>query len=164
MVRLIGSAQSGELLGICEPVEVSAVNHASAYLSSQTIHILCGRVGYDVGTPLEWATVDWCCKGVVDNQGHTVLVCYLGKLLDVEYSAARVCDSLSEQSLGVRTESCLNFLLACLGRYEGAVDTKFLQCYTEEVVGTAVDLVRCYEVVAALADVEDCVEVGCLTR
>ena len=68
-----------------------------------------------VCTKFKWTAVYWSGKCIVNNQGYAVLVSYLGKLLDIEYSASWVRDGLAKQSFSVRTECCLNLLLAGLG-------------------------------------------------
>ena len=163
VIRLIWRAEPGELLCVSHPVEIAAVYHAAAYLSSHTVHILRGRVGDNVGTPLKRAAVHRCCEGVVHDEGHTVLMGDLGKALNVEDGATRIRNGLSEQGFGVRTEGCLNLLVRCFLRDKCAVDTEFLECYTKEVVGATIDFIRGDEMVASLADVEDGVEVGCLS-
>ncbi len=65
--------------------------------------------------------------------------------------------------LGVRAESLLDFLLAVVRVDEGALDAELLQGNTEEVEGSAVNLVGGNDVVASLADVEYGIEVGSLT-
>ena len=112
MVRLVGSAEAWELLGMSQPGEVAAIHHATAYLCGKSVHILGGRVGDNVGSPLEWTAVYWRSKGVIDNQGYTIFVSYPCKLLYVEHGTTRICDGLAEQGLCVRTESLLDILLA----------------------------------------------------
>ena len=164
MVRLVGGAESGELLGMAKPVEVAAVDDDAAHLCGHTVHILCGGVGDDVGAPLEGTAVDGGGEGVVDNQGHAVLVGDACELLNVEHGAAGVGDGLAEERLCVWAEGCLNLLLGSGGRHEGALDAELLHRHAEEVVGAAVNLVRGDEVVASLTDVEQGVEVGSLAR
>ena len=163
MVALIRCAEAREFFGIRHPVEVAAIHYYAAYLRCSTVHILGGRVGNDVGTPLEWAAVDRCGEGIVHDERHAVLVSNAGELLDVEHGTARVADGFAEHHLGVRAESLLDFLLAGVRVYEGALDAELLQGNAEEVEGAAVDFVRGNDVVASLADVEYGIEVGSLT-
>ena len=114
VIRLIGGAETGELLGIGHPVEVTAIHHDTTHLSGQSVHILRGRVGHDVGAPFEGTAVDWCGEGVVHDEGHPVLMGDLGKALDVEHGATRIRDSLTKHRLRVRTESCLYLLVGGL--------------------------------------------------
>ena len=90
-------------------------------------------------------------------------VCYTCKTLDVEHIAARVGDSLSEESLGVGTESAVDFLIRSFLTDEGAVNTEFLECDTEEVIGATIDFVGNNNVITCLTDIEYCIEIGCLT-
>ena len=85
------------------------------------------------------------------------------KLLDIEHGTAWITDGFTKNHLGIWTECLLDFLLAVVRIYEGALDAEFLQGYTEEIEGAAVNLVRGNDVVACLADVEHSVEVGSLT-
>jgi hypothetical protein len=87
-------------------------------------------------------------------------MCYACEFFDVEDAAARVADGLAEDEFGIGPEGFLDFLLAVLLVYKGAVDAEFFQCDAEQVIGAAVDFVRCDDVVACVADVEDCVEIG----
>ena len=111
MITLVGCAESGELLGIGHPVEVTAVHHDTAYLRGQSVHVLCGGVGHDVGTPFEGTAVDRCGEGVVHDEGHPVLMGDLRKALDVEHGTAGIRDGLAEDGLRVGTEGSLNLLV-----------------------------------------------------
>ena len=88
-----------------------------------TVHILGGRVGDNVSAPLKGTTVDRSGEGVVDNQGHTVLMRNACKFLDVENLTTRIGNGFAKQSLGVRTESSRDFLFRGFLRYEGTLDT-----------------------------------------
>ena len=178
MVGLVRSAEAGEFLfarrstvgsggtymraGV--PVEVAAVYDAATDLRGMSIHILRSRVGYDIGAPLKGTAVDGCGEGVVDNEGHTMLVSYASKLLDVQNLTARVGDGLSKQRLRIWTEGGRDFLLAGLLRNEGALNAQLFQSHSEKVVCATIDFVRGDEMIASFADVEDGVEVGGLTR
>ena len=163
MVALIRCAETRELIGIRHPVEVAAIHYNATYLRGCTIHIFSGRVSNDVGSPFEWTTVDRGSEGVVYNERYAVLVSNSCKLLNIEHGTAWIADGFTKNYLGIWTESLLDFLLAIVRVYEGALDTEFLQGYTEEIEGATVNLVRGDDVVACLADVEHSVEVGSLT-
>ena len=120
-------------------------------------------MGNDVGTPFEWAAVDRRSEGVVNDERHPILVSNACKLLDVEYSAARVADGFAENNLGVRAESLLDFFFAIVRIHESTLDAEFLQGYAEEIEGTTINLIRCNDMVARFADVEHSIEVGSLT-
>ena len=159
MVRVVRSGQSGELVAMGIPVEVAAVNNTAANLCGMSVHILCGRVSDNVGTPLKGTAVDGSGEGVIDNKGYAVLVGNAGKLLDIQYLTARIGDGFTKQGLGVGTECLVDFLLAGLLRNERAVDAQFLQRDTKEVVSATIDLIGGDKVVASLTDVEQGIEV-----
>ena len=163
MIALIRSGQAGELVSMGIPVEVAAIYYTTAYLSGVTVHILGGTVGNNVATPLKGTAVDRCSKGIVHNQGHTVLVSHLGKALYIEYVTARVADGLAEEALGIGTELLLDALIVPIGIDEGALYAQLLHRYAKEVVRTAIDAIAGDKVIASLADIEDSIEVGSLT-
>ena len=128
-----------------------------------SVHIFGCAVSDDVGSPLKWAAVDGCSKRIVNNEGHAVGMCNIGKTLNVKHIAAGVRNSLSEKALGVGAEGRFYLLVAGIGVDEGTLYAHLGQCYSEEVVGASVDGVGRHDMVAGLADIEDGKEVGCLT-
>ena len=163
MIALIGRAEAREFLGMCQPIKITAVNDASAYLGSHAVHVFRGAVRHDVGTPLEGTAVDGCGKGIVDDEGHTVLVGNLGKALNVEDGTARIRNRLAKHGLRIGTEGSLYLLVAGFLRDERAVDAQLLQRHAKEVVGATIDFVGGDEMVACLTDIEDRIEVGSLS-
>ena len=85
------------------------------------------------------------------------------KLLDIEHGTAWITDGFTKNYLCIWTESLLDFLLAIVRVYEGTFNTKLLQGNAEEIECAAVNLVGSNDMVACLADIEHCVEVGSLT-
>ena len=120
-------------------------------------------MGYDVGTPLEWAAVDRSSKCIVNDEWHTILMSDTCKLLDVENGTSRIADGLAKYNFRVRTECLLDFLLAIIRIHKGAFDAEFLEGNTKEVEGATIDFIGCNDMVASLADVEYGLEVGSLT-
>ena len=96
VVRLVRCAQSGEFVGVCIPIEVTAVYNDSTYAGGMSVHVFGGRVYYDVGTPFKRTAVDGGREGVVHNQGHAVAVGNAGKLLYIEHFERRVGDGFAE--------------------------------------------------------------------
>ena len=163
VVTLVGFGQACELVVLGLPVEVAAIHYATAHLCGMAVHVLGGGVCDDVSAPLERTAVDGCGKGVVHDEGYTMLVCYACKALYIEDTATGVADCLAEEALCVGTELGFNALVVPVLVDEGALYAQFLQRYAEEVECAAIDVVGGYEMVACLADVEDGVEVGCLS-
>ena len=104
-----------------------------------TVHVLRGRVGYDVASPLEWTAVDGSGEGVVHDEWYAVAVGHLGKALNVEHVAARVGDGLAEEALRILLEASLYLLVRPFRVNEGTLYAEFLHCHAEEVERAAVD-------------------------
>ena len=148
---------------MCVPVEVATVHHNAAHGHGVSVDILCRGVCNDVRTPLERTAVHRRCEGIVDNQRHTVLMCYARELLYIEHVAARIGYCLAEKQLGVRAECLLNLILRRCLVYESAFYSELLQRHAKQVVRSAIYLVRCHYMVAGLADIEHCIEIGSLS-
>ena len=92
-----------------------------------------------------------------------MLVGDAGKLFNVENLQCGVGDCFAEQCLGVRTESGGDFFFGCIRIDKSHVDTQLLHGYAKQVERSAVNGGRTYKVVACLADVEDGIEIRCLS-
>ena len=163
MIALVRSSQTCKLLSVSLPVEVTAVNNSTSYLSGMSVHVFRGGVRHDVASPFDRTAVDRCGEGVVHDEWYPMLVSHLRKALDVEHITSRVRDCLAEETLGVRAEFCFDACIIPVRVNESTFDTQLLQCHTKQVVCTPIDSVGCDEVIASLTDVEDCIEVSCLT-
>ena len=51
VVAVIGSAETGEFIGMCQPIEIAAVYDTAADSRAVTVHVFCGGVGNDIRTP-----------------------------------------------------------------------------------------------------------------
>ena len=120
-------------------------------------------MGDDVTAPLEWAAVDWGGEGVIDDEGYAVFMGHLGEAFYVKDAAAWVGDGLTEEAFGIGFEAGFYLLIVPLGIDEGAFDAEFLHGDAKEVVGAAIDIVGGDEMVACLTDIEDGIEVCCLS-
>ena len=87
----------------------------------------------------------------------------LGELLDVQHGEGRVCDGLAEHDLGVGLEGSVQLLLAAQRVHKGGGNAHLLHGDGDEVEGAAVDGAGRHDVVARLAEVEQCEEVCSLT-
>ena len=104
-----------------------------------TVHVLCGGVDNDIRTVLKGSAKDRGGEGVVDDEGHLVLVSYLGEFLDIENRECGIGESLAENSLCVGLECSSYILLGSVCIYEDALDAQLLECICKEVDSTAVD-------------------------
>ena len=163
MIAVIWCAKTRELFSIRHPVEVTTIYYYTTHLRCSSIHVLGGRMSYDVSSPFKRTAIDRSGKSIVNNQWNTIFVGDAGKLLDIKNGTSRVADGFAEDNLGVRTECFLDFFLAIVRIDEGAFYAEFLECYTEEVEGATINLIGSHDMVASFADIENCIEVGSLT-
>ena len=82
------------------PVELAAVDDDAADRGSVAADILGGRLDHDVGSPLDGAGKNWGRGGVVDHQGHALLVGDAGQPLDVGDVELGIAQGLSVDSPG----------------------------------------------------------------
>ena len=163
VVARIRFGEALETVVVCFPVEVAAIDDAAAHSRSMAVHVLGGRMRHDVYAEFNRAAENRSRERVVDNHRNAVLVSEIGKALEVQNLAGRVCNSFTEEALGVRAEGLLDFFVAGILVHERAFDAELLHRNGEEIARTAVDGARADEVVAGFADVEHRVEVSCLT-
>ena len=126
------------------------------------VHILGGGVGDDVSPPLEGAAVDGGGKGVVHNEGDPVAVGSLGELFNVQHREGRVGNGLAKHGLGVRPEGSLQLLGGAVRVHEGELNSHLPHGHMEKVKGPPVNSAAGHYMVAAIGNIEDGVEVGCL--
>ena len=55
-----------------------------------SVHVFCGGMDDDVGSPFERSAVDGCGERVVHEKGHAVTVGDASELLNVEHIAAGI--------------------------------------------------------------------------
>ena len=164
MVALVRRAQSGEFVGIPGPVKGAGVHDGSAHRVGMAVHILGGGVGDNIGPIFERPAVDRRGKGVVHDEGHAVGVCCRGKLLKIQHGQGGVGNRLAEYRLGVGPESGLQLLGRAVGLHKGKLNAHALHGHCKQIVCSAIDGRRGDHMVSAGTDVEDCVEVGGLSR
>ena len=121
------------------PVEVATVYNATAHCSSVAVHVFCGAVGHNVSSPLKRSAIDWCGKGVVNDEWHPVFVGNLGIAFNVEYVATRVGYCFAKDALGVGPEQGFDFFVGCIFVNKGAFNAHFLERDAKQVVGAAVN-------------------------
>ncbi len=113
---------------------------------------LRSRVYHYVGSVLQRSDEIRCAKRVVYNDDGVVAVGNLCYLVDVGHTAVRVAERLYDNSFSVGLECCVNFLE--VGRvYYGQVYALCGQRVGNEVVGAAVEVVGCDDVVSVLCHI-----------
>ena len=123
------------------------------------IHVLRGGVRHDVNAVFERTTVDGRGERVVDDERHAMAVRGGCEFVEIEHHQRRIGDGLAEHCLRVGLERRLELFLGAIRVHERAVDAHAAHGDVDEGVGAAVDGVRCNDVVARRADVEQREEV-----
>ncbi|EJW90920.1 hypothetical protein EVA_20971 [gut metagenome] len=163
MIAFVRSTQTGESVRISGPVKPAAVYNAATYGRTVAVHVLGGRMGYNVSAPLKGTAVNGGGEGVVHNQGHTVCMSSLRKLFNVQHSKGRVCNGFAEYRFGVGAERSVQLFLGAAGLHKGAFKAHALHGDREQIVGAAVNAGGAHHMVATGSNVEQCIEVCCLT-
>ena len=141
------------------PVKLAVVDDHAAQVGSMSIHVLGGGVRNDIGAPLKGTAHHGCREGVVDHQRHAVVMCGLGKALNIEHGEGGVGNRLAKDKLGVGLEGCLELLIGAVGGNERAGQAHATHGVSQQVVGTAVDGRACDHMVAGTGHVKDREEV-----
>ena len=162
VVRVVGSGESGELVGMCHPVKFAAVDDGSADRCIVAIQVLRGRMGNNICAPLDGPAVDRGRKGIVHDERDAVSLCGFGKSLDIENYKGGVGDRLAEHCLSVGTECLLQFLVAAVRIYEGKLDPHLAHGDIEEVESAAVNGGGADNVISAGSNIENAEEIGSL--
>ena len=68
-----------------------------------------------IGTELDRTAVYGSGEGIIDNERYTVFVSDLRKSLYIKHRQRGICDSLTEYSLGIRTECRAKLILGSIG-------------------------------------------------
>ena len=159
VVAVIGSAETGEFIGMCQPIEIAAVYDTAADSRAVTVHVFCGGMGNDIRTPFDGTAVDGGCKGVVNNQRNAMCVCSICETLDIQNTQGGVCDGFAKDCLCIGFECRCKFFLCAVGRNEGEIDAHFLHGYREKVKCAAVDGGGCNDMIPAICNIEYGVEI-----
>ena len=122
MIRRIGLRQTRELVLMRHPIKRSAINNGTANSRSMTVHILCGGVNDNIGSPLNRTTIYRCRKRIINNQGDTVRMCSLCPTLNIKHHKRRIGNSLTKDALGRGSECRSNFFIGGIaGDAEGLI-------------------------------------------
>ena len=119
VIGFIRCAQTGELVGMRQPVELAAVDNRTAQASSMTIHILRSRMRYDVCTPFQRTAVNRCREGVIHDQRHTMTMRSVGKFFNIQHRQCGVSNNFAKHSLGIVLKSSIQLLVRSIGRNKG---------------------------------------------
>ena len=159
MVGVVRRGESGEFLRMRHPVEVAGIHDRTAHAGAVTVHIFGGGVRDDIHAILERSAIDGRRERIVDDQRHAVTMRRVRELFEIKHDECRIGDGFAEDRLGVRLECRFELFFGAFRAYERAFDAHFAHGHVDEVERTAVDCGGCDDVVAVVADVEQCEEV-----
>ena len=164
VVALVGRGETRELVRMGHPVKLAVVDNHATQVGCMAIHVLGGGVRNDVCAPLKGTAHHGRREGIVDHQRHAVVMCGLGKALNIEHGKGGVGDRLAKDELGIGLKGCLELLVGAVGGNERTGQTHALHGMCEQVVGTAVDGRARDHVIASAGHVKDREEVRSHTR
>ena len=159
MVGIVRRSESGEFLRMGHPVEVAGIHDRAAHAGAVTVHIFGGGVRDDIHAILERSAIDGRRERIVDDQRHAVTMRRVRELFEIKHDECRIGDGFAEDRLGVRLECRFELFFGAVRAYERAFDAHFAHGHVDEVERAAVDRGGCDDVVAVVADVEQCEEV-----
>ena len=119
----------------------------------------CG-MNNDVCAVLDRTNEVWSCEGIIDNQRNLVLMCNFCKCFDIDNIRVRISEGLDVDGFCVLLNGCADLIQIEYINKCGA-DSVLRKCVCQQVVGTAVDVLCRYDVVALLRQVDDGVVDGC---
>ena len=105
MIGFIGLAQAGEFIRMGQPIEFATVYDGAAHAGAMTIHIFCGGMGNNIGTPFNGTTVDGSGEGVIHDEGYAVAMSGLGEFLNIQHGEGGVSNGFAENSLSIILKS-----------------------------------------------------------
>ena len=163
MIRRIRLGQSGELVGIGQPVELAAIDNDTAKAGTMTTQELCSRVDHDVGTMLQRTNQVGCTERIVHDKRNTMLMSHGSHAFEVEHIAIGIAKGLGIHHLRVRLNGSLQsskiiYINDCIGN---ALRGKSM---SDQIIRTTIQVVSSYNVVTCLHDVLQRVsDGGCTT-
>ena len=107
VIRLVRSTKSRIFVCMCHPVKLAGIHDCSADCCSVSIHILCGRVCYDIGTPLDRPAVHRCRECVIHDERNPMRMCGFGEFFNIKNRQCRICDRFAEYGTCVILKCCI---------------------------------------------------------
>ena len=163
MIGVVGRGESGELVGVCHPVKLAAVDDRAAYSCVVTVHIFGCRMGDDISPPLDGSAVNRRRKCIVDDQRNAVRMRRIGEALDIKYDKGGIGNGLAKNGLGVGLKCVFQFFIAAVRIDKSEIDAHLAHGDIEQIERAAVDGGGAYNVIAASGNVKDAEEVGSLS-
>ncbi len=163
MIAFVRRAEARILVSMGHPVKLSAVNDGAAYRRPMSVHVLRGRMSHNIRSPLKGTAVYGSGKGVVYDQRHPMGMGAPCEFFDIQHRQRGIGDGFSEHNLCIVPKSCVQLFLGGIGTHKCHIDTHPFHGDGNQIIGSPIDGAGGYDMVAAAADIEQCIEIGCLT-
>ena len=138
MVCFVRRRQSRELLGMCFPVKITAVNNRSAHTGSMSIHIFRSGMRDNICSPLKRTAVDRCSKCIVYDKRYPMRMCCVCKFFQIQNNKRRIGDRLSEYSFCILAERGIYFFFAAVRIHKSSFDSHFTDRVSIQIIGSSV--------------------------
>ena len=136
VIAFIGFCHTGK--SSVSPVKFPAVYDNSAYLYGVTVHILGGRMNYNIRSPLNRAAKNRRCKGVIHYQGNAVSMSGSCPHLYVKNGKGGICQCFAENRLCVILKCGVQLLLRSVLPYPNALYAHLFKGNAEKIYCAAV--------------------------
>ena len=130
VVAVIGGAEAGEFIGMCQPIEIAAVYDAAADSCAVTWSMYFAVNGTIIRTYLMGRQLMGVAKVLSMMRGTPVCVCSICETLDIQNTQGGVCDGFAKDCLCIGFECRCEFFL-CSRATDDELDAHFLHGYSE---------------------------------
>ena len=127
------------------------------------VHVLGGGVHHNIGPKFKGAA-EYGRKGIVDNQGQSVLVGQIGKTLDIQHVHGGVGERFTKHGTGVGPKGLFQLGVRGALVHKGNFDAQLFERNGKKVERAAVNAGGADHMVAALGHIEQREHAGGLTR
>ena len=90
-------------------------------------------------------------------------MCSFCKFLKIKNSQCRIGNRLSKNSFRILLKCCIQFFLCAVWVYESCFHTHFTDCVSKQIVCTAIQGRRTYDMITFFSNIHDSIEVCCLS-
>ena len=150
MVRYVRLNQPRPLVACC-PVKLTGIYDDTSDGCPVSADELGCRMDDNISAILDRANQIRSCKGVVHDERDSCFVCDLCDALDINYLRVRVAERLDGDRLCIRLDRSLDSLIVERIN-KGCGNSVIRKCMCQQVVGSAVDVLCCYDMVSCMCN------------
>ena len=119
-----------------------------------TVHILGSGMSYDIHTKLKRITVNRCCKGIIYNKRHLMVMRCFCKLLKIQNNQCRIGNGFCHHTFGIRTECLVNLFNRPVRVHNRALNSHLLHSYNKQIKGSPINHGGHHHMVSGLTDIK----------